>query len=422
MMVRRRFLLACLCVVLAPWGCGSGVTSDTEGSQNRAEISSDATSDAEAQHDAVMTASDASDNLADTPMGDAEATETPDVDTESPAQDITQSASDVSTNADVALEQDAGSSVVMTTNTGTVMELGECDLEALGISAENMPSNSSCERLQIACEALDDIELTLFHSPPEQGSTPKGVVTLGSGGGGTGYYSKSVAQNLNKKGFHTLIRAWSFAWETGPGGMRKSSCRFMTLLQWLRSQPWTESLPLCATGNSGGSTEIGYVMSYWNAGELLDLAVPTSGPPMGRVDLGCLGDEAWETECLGMLTDEQCPDGQVQCTYGLWGRELIDLAYEGTPCVDEDTDAAAMLMADSVVSADGLYDYPQTYMHFIYGLDDCSEAVPLGLFYPAAITSEVSVNYAQAPHGVFSTIDGGLAIVNAIESECIVRH
>ena len=143
---------------------------------------------------------------------------------------------------------------------------------------------------------------------------------------------------------------------------------------------------------------------------------------MGRVDLGCFGGDEWESACHDIVPDDACPDEQLACTYGVNAMALIDLAYEGTPCADGDLSQSEMLAQDSCVHLGGTYDYPDTFVHVIQGREDCSEAAPLGMLYANAITSDKEISWVDAPHGVFQTQAGALAIRDTILSECYDRH
>jgi hypothetical protein len=78
----------------------------------------------------------------------------------------------------------------------------------------------------------------------------------------------------------------------------------------------------------------------------------------------------------------------------------------------------ATWLADSIASPDATLDYPNTTVDFIFGTQDCTIALPLGLVYANAVTSTKTISYADAPHAVFSTNAGRAAIVAAIDTGC----
>lgn len=78
-------------------------------------------------------------------------------------------------------------------------------------------------------------------------------------------------------------------------GPRDMACRPATLLWHLAaSQASTTDedepgrcQPLCATGNSGGASQLAYALADHRAGEVLDTVVLTSGPPHAAMADGC---------------------------------------------------------------------------------------------------------------------------------------
>lgn len=289
---------------------------------------------------------------------------------------------------------------------GTVTENPDCTVPA------QAPAGTECKSLTVTCPDVPDEDVRVLLIPAV--GTQRGTVVLGTGGLGTGFYNAQVVGALRQAGFRVANRAWATGWENGdPGGMARAACRYATLVTWL-DEP---SEPLCVTGNSGGSVEISYALSRYGRDAIIDLAVPTGGPPMGRLDHGCVGDAAWLTECDALTSGTACA-GSVQCIYNDSNRAIIDAAYAGTPCADEDATMAATWEADSVLSPDAQLAYPNTPVRFIFGTQDCTSALPLGLVYANAVTSETTISYVDAPHATFSTAAGRAAIVNAIDSEC----
>jgi hypothetical protein len=294
---------------------------------------------------------------------------------------------------------------------GSVNEMQDCPLPPTA------PAGAMCKQLQVTdCAGADDAGVQAMVYPPQ--GNERGTVVLGTGGPGTGFYDSAVATALAQAGFRTVNRAWDIPWETGPGGMAAAACRYATLVTWVSQRPWQQG-PLCATGNSGGSSEISYALAHYGGEAVLDFAVPTAGPPMGRLDYGCLGDATWEsTECPALFADTNCGNNN-QCVYNANNRATIDLAYPGTPCEDADAGFAQDFLDDSVMSPTADVDYGTTGVHFVYGVDDCTIAVPLGLLHANAITSSVQIEWVSAPHAVFSTNAGRNAIVSALDTGCV---
>jgi uncharacterized protein (TIGR03437 family) len=244
------------------------------------------------------------------------------------------------------------------------------------------------------------------------GGAIRGTVVFSSGSSGTGFYegnSGPLFQSLTAIGFRVVDRAWAgpSGWVTSEGGFRKQSCRYATLLTWIRDRIHTQG-KFVVSGNSGGSAEIGYALTTWQRGDIIDLAVPTSGPPISRLDYGCTNPppSEWLTLCTGIL-----PPGSLECTpicsYGA-GRGVCNQA-SSAPTLE-------ILRNDSVVHPDAVLNYSKTRVHFLYGKRDCGESVPQGLTWATNVTSQKVIEFVpNTPHVMASTAEGRAAIVNAID-------
>jgi hypothetical protein len=295
-----------------------------------------------------------------------------------------------------------------TLSLGSVSEDGGCMVPA------QAPPGTMCQSLTVSCPEVPDEGLQLLITPASV--VGKGTVVLGTGGLGTGFYDSQVVDQLVAAGFRVVNRAWASGWENGePGGMARAACRYATLLDWLHDS-MDASEPLCVSGNSGGSVEISYALSRYGLESILDLAVPTGGPPMGRLDHGCLGGDSWLADCASLTEATTCA-GMTACTYNDNQRGIIDAAYAGTPCADADASLAATWLDDSVASPAADYDYASP-VRFIFGTQDCTIALSLGLVFANAITSDSSIQFVDAPHATFSTAAGRAAIVSTLDSEC----
>ena len=268
---------------------------------------------------------------------------------------------------------------------------------------------------------------------------PKGTVVLGAGGGGGAFYEiafgNASATNqllvpLVANGYRVVQRAWNGSgWTTGPStGFSALACRYATMMQGIYDHVHTGGA-LCVTGNSGGASEIGYALAHYGLGRLIDLAVPTSGPPMGRIDHGCLAtnDTAWigtppaGGECQSLLSG--C--GYTSCYYAGMLPAFMDQAYAAgtTACQTHDPAWAATWLADSVVAPGRLFTYPETDVRFLFGATDCSESVAFGrLFYNAITTTKSQATVPGTPHELGSTDAGAAEVLNALQAGCVVHH
>ena len=269
--------------------------------------------------------------------------------------------------------------------------------------------NTTCRRLEVSCPELRPIEVQIRVTQPAAGVATRGTVMLGSGGGGNAFYGSPLVRDLAAMGFLVVDRAWTGGWTTHEGGLRKESCRYATLLTWVHDH-LHKSGKFVATGNSGGSAEIAYALTTWGRGDILDLAVPTSGPPIARLDLACVAKptQEWESQCAAIVPKGvmECP--AQQCTLGTANDVCRQVSASPTP---------EQLRADSVVHADAVLSYPKTKVHFLFGAADCGEPVPIGLMYATKVTSAKEIEFVpKTPHAVASTPQGREAIRKAIDS------
>jgi hypothetical protein len=273
-------------------------------------------------------------------------------------------------------------------------------------------ANTGCRRLQVSCPELKPIVVQIRVTEPSAGVTPRGTVMLGSGGGGNGFYGggpdAGLIRELAGMGFLVVDRAWAGGWTTHEGGLRKESCRYATLLTWVHDH-LHKGGKFVATGNSGGSAEIGYALTTWGRGEILDLAVPTSGPPIARLDLACVAKASpeWAAQCAAII-----PKGVMECA-----TQQCILGPANDVCKQVNASPTeAQLLADSVVHPDAVLEYPKTKVHFLFGAADCGEPVPIGLMYATKVTSEKEIGFVpKTPHPIASTAEGREAVRKAID-------
>jgi len=267
--------------------------------------------------------------------------------------------------------------------------------------------NTICRRLEVSCPELKPIEAQIRITQPAAGVAARGTVMLGSGGGGNAFYGSPLVRDLAAMGFLVVDRAWTGGWTTHEGGLRKESCRYATLLTWVHDH-LHKGGKFVATGNSGGSAEIGYALTTWGRATILDLAVPTSGPPIARLDLACVAKATpeWASQCAAIVPKGvmECP--AQQCILGTANDVCRQVSASPTP---------EQLLADSVVHEGAVLSYPKTKVHFLFGAADCGEPVPVGLMYATKVTSEKAIEFVpKTPHAIASTPEGREAILKAI--------
>lgn len=297
--------------------------------------------------------------------------------------------------------------------------------------AEATPQGGACQRLTVRCPELEDREVQLRRYAAT--GSPRGTVVLGSGGDGTLFYAGSstelgLVQRLTAAGFTVLDRAWVGAggWFPGSGGLSSVARRFTAVLRYARSQ-LAAGGALCATGNSGGSVELGYALTRAGASALLDLAVPSSGP-FHRLELACgATDPAWPDACRSLLATS-CPTCDAsRCGGGAPPeiRSLLNLAYGGAaPCTgDPNTVDSARLAPDSITAASDLR-LLRTRVRILLGRRDPSGLPAFGLATDAALraagaSSEVRV--VDAGHNLPGAAAGVDELVSVLSADCVAR-
>jgi hypothetical protein len=330
-----------------------------------------------------------------------------------------------------------------------------------------LSANAACYQLTVSCPGIADITAYLKVNNPS--AAPIGTVLFGVGTGGAGLYDDGqtyaygyqVVENVVNAGFNTVQVSFGGpfspptpqpnGWLQGPGGVRRLACRYATIADWVYNNPKTinqspnntatNSAPMCATGNSGGSGAIGYaVYEYGLAGNSaagipteLAMIEPTSGPVMARIDQGC------SSTCSALqgpvCTDPNSTNNPSMC-YQSSDASVIDEAYQAanastpTPCTDSingspATDAAALFLSDSIIDASGAsIKLPNTTVSMLFGDGDTSNAVPEGMVWEESIlpsSASPTPVYACLPnvlHDIPSYYSGASQIANDITSLC----
>ncbi len=280
--------------------------------------------------------------------------------------------------------------------------------------------NTTCYSLNISCPGIAQTTADLIVSRPTNGSV--GTVIFGTGGGGVTFYANVftygdvTVRTIVNAGFTAAQIEFSglpVGWLSGPGGPRKLACRYATAAQWIYNNihQADATRPFCATGNSGGGSAVAYALAHYGLDSIFDMVEPTSGPPMGRVDYGCLCDQpAKQTPCDATPLSE---------CYGPDAAAFIDPSYNSNICSTHSKANEALFYSDSIASADALFAYPKTDVHVIFGGQDNSEAPPLGMEWIALITTKKTVEcVADAPHALPNVLDGATKIANDIINFC----
>lgn len=298
----------------------------------------------------------------------------------------------------------------------------------------------TCYEATVVCPLISDRVVNLRVTEPPEGTTPRGTVIVGTGGSGKSWYeapshAAALLDDLNTAGYRVVQRKWATGWLSGSVSLHRAACRYATLIDWVFNRPELHTPgdeALCATGNSGGSSEIGYALTVYGMGEKLDLALMTGGPPHGVVHRGCgVGAVRWAERCNRVLDRRGiCPGraGDHSCFYSPGQiQNRLDSAFDltgETPCADRD---APVLRRNSVLHPEAPLDYPQTSVRFLIGEGDCGSAPPLAMPYIGRVKRNTTGPFVLAVvpgarHGVAASEEGASAIFDAITEDCVPRH
>ncbi len=290
---------------------------------------------------------------------------------------------------------------------------------------EKQPAAATkCESFEVTCGGAEPAIVDLVYFEPA-GVPSKGAIIFGSGGDGTGYYNFTQRKALTDAGFTVLDRRWLAGWFTGAqDGPQQAACRYAALARYVKTNVVKDKL-LCATGNSGGSAELGYALTWQGAGKVLNFAMPTSGP-FHRLDYACNGalDAMWTAECA-TIKASTCPDcASTGCQLGNGPRGLIDASFGGaTRCSNPMGGDLALLKAASPELGPNAAKLDGAAAHFLVGKLDPGAYEPLVTSLFNSLTAKganVKLTYvAGAAHEMDQSVEGATAIRDTLLAECV---
>jgi len=291
---------------------------------------------------------------------------------------------------------------------------------------------SDCYEILITCPEVKEPALAVLRlrGPEFSSAEDRGTIYFGTGGGGGAFWGDSFGRparralkKLRKNGFRTVEVRWEDRWLISapgvPEGHVRLACRPATAARWIYDNlhPAGDAAPYCATGNSGGSSQVSYMLSHYKLDDILATVIPSSGPPMGRIDLGCLGDQ-----------DPELPN----MVYGLGARQVIDRAYgflgDDGPCAQRDNSFRREFKRNSVASRKlKRYVFPETLVWFVFGEEDFGSAVGQGLIFferlQEAETPMLELSIAnKTPHAAPSTKIGANKIRDVLLDHCVLHE
>ena len=291
------------------------------------------------------------------------------------------------------------------------------------IVSGSVPCDGEGCEIQVTCTNVAAPARAIVKVGAPTASPARGTILLMTGSAGTQLYeqqSQRIVDELRAAGFHTAQLQWVDGWlVASPGeeaGHARLGCRPATVARWVHDNIHQQlpELAYCAAGNSGGSMQIGYMLTHYGLEELLDTVVPSGGPPTGRLDLSCLRDD---------------PANEVM----LYGRNagMLDQGFgyppDGSgPCARGDTSFRDQFRRASVASGDGDYSYPRTLVWFLFGEND-EPNIKRGMTYHDLLIENRSPMVRldvlpEVPHGVHRTPTGADKILDILINECRPRH
>ncbi len=283
---------------------------------------------------------------------------------------------------------------------------------------------AACYALDISCPNIPDYTAYVKTiSPPR----PVGTVIFTTGGGGNHLYEEYIygavtVQDVVDSGYSAVQLTFGEPFSNAPGweynvggkGVRAASCRYATVVHWVYQQ--TAGLALCATGNSAGGQIIGEGLAHYGLGNYLRFAEMTSGPPISRVDYGCLDDVPRAVE--------YCSGADVGMGVGLTDAiDFIDPTYPGPWCSSSMQNHSTLheqqFLFDSVTSPDAVLSYPNTKIRFLFGGLDDTSAIRQGVNYQSHIAQPTTLGCVQdATHSLPDALDAAQTIAADLVANC----
>lgn len=250
------------------------------------------------------------------------------------------------------------------------------------LSGQGCSGGASCDvEFQVTCPDVQNAAKGTFliQSPSV---TTRGIVVFFLGGLGTGEAGESINRemvlSLADHGIESVIVKWVDSWlESAPGeevGPARLACRPATAVAWIHENYYRAmgapsqglgGCGFCITGNSGGSSQSAYALSFYGLGSIVDAAILSGGPPHAAIEQGCTGQAPYT------YTPVEAP--KLDYSYGFLNG--------GGPCEQHDSSFSTKWKQDSLESGGGVYKLPKTRILFIFGSADPTTGPVHGMAY-----------------------------------------
>jgi hypothetical protein len=317
--------------------------------------------------------------------------------------------------------------------TSVPRRLGEVEV----LSGPVQCADGNCYEIRVTCPEVAAPARARLKVVAPNSNPPRSTILFTTGGFGFGLYGDGAAEsrrtlaNLVAAGFRTVQLEWIDSWlVASPGkeeGHVRLGCRPATVARWVHDHLHEPSpaAAFCATGQSGGASQVSYMLSHYGLEEILAAVVPSGGPPMGRIDRGCSGpdDLAYiRNEAMRKLIDTGfgfVPPGDIRTT------NPADVPPG--PCARGDLSYHEKFREASVASGEGDYFYPHTMVFFVVEGIDSGGAAALGATYYDLLVKSGSplLGRTVVPgvdhSGLIRTRTGTETIRDVLLRECRIR-
>lgn len=211
------------------------------------------------------------------------------------------------------------------------------------------------------------------------GTQPRGLVMCFTGGEGTAWWAQGatgrapvLTQELQALGFAVVQLRWTDVWHHSSRnddcGVARLAFQPATMIKYVYDtyyvpmgiSPKIGEAGFCLTGGSGGASQISYALSHYGLDSLVDVLIPTGGPPHATLTKSSLlvsGQEGY-----WMPDDTRISFDRGFGFYGGGGRE--------GPSYNRDTAFIPRWDEASVAVGGSDYYHPRTRIHFILGVQD----------------------------------------------------
>ncbi len=294
---------------------------------------------------------------------------------------------------------------------------------ALATNAE-CPAGYTCSGFEVTCPSVTNPANGYLALAAHTQGTPRGLIMFFTGSRGTNWWSSrpdafALAEELRTLGFTIAQVRWEDSWlVSSPGndaGTAHLGCRPATVIRHVYDNYY---LPLgitlsrigqagfCITGNSGGASQVSYALSHYGLEDILNVVIPTGGPPHSALAKSLLNNP-----------------GEEGYGYSLDTRQFIDEGFgffDGNgPGARQDPAFTPRWLAESIATGGSDYNHPTTRVHFIIGENDATGQQVVSSDYSNRLRNEgspfVTVEIVPGtPHSIISTAAGRAALKAAI--------